>query len=251
MIKYQDFPLKQNKDVEHVYKQIRGYVVKNKHLIIIAKDDNFEIRLRGLHRNSKFYFHVGDPKLNTSNNNTINYTIEFAPKNSVSTAVNRQNVVSESVLKVLNMWIGMLESYNNLNVHPEDSISDQYEDEFEDWFEIVDEDAGTNAFDSQRQILIANVITMSIEALLEEGFSEKDELIQEAAELKKDISRLTKKQAFNSIKSIYAKLKIKGGMDKVNLIYEVCEKEVIKMGFHIGTKMLGQKLVNLIDNIVS
>ncbi|MDC6364832.1 MULTISPECIES: hypothetical protein [Flavobacteriaceae] len=251
MVDYYKLPLALKQNVSTTYKKIREVVKGNNDIIRVDEDANLCLSVVGLGGNSDFFFKVSDPNLNTSNGNKITYKIDYAPKNHVSIAPIWQETDGDSVLKIMSRWLSILQGNNNIEIHPADSISGQYEDEFNDWFEIVEDDADKKAFDTPRQILISNVITKSILALKEAGFEDDDELIVEAEELKDDISKLTMKQGFDRIKRLYAKLKIKGGWDKVKLIYEVCEKEVIKMGFHFGTKMLGEKLANVIDTIVN
>lgn len=250
MANYYELPLVLSTDISTTFKKIREIAKVNSDIIRIEKDIDLNLNLRGLGGNSNFYFNVGEPKLNANATNTT-YIAHYSPRSHASISPQKQETVGESILKLLSNWLATLQRYNTISIHPTDSITDQYEDEFEDWFEIVDEDADMNAFDTPRQILISNIITKSVDALKEEGYHEDDEVIQEAEELKGNISKLTKKQVFNGIKTIYAKLKINGGWDKVKLVYEVCEKEVIKMGFHIGAKYLGEKLANLLVLLVN
>ena len=247
MINYHALPLALTKDATITYTKIREVVKANKNTIRIEKDSDLQIHLRGLGGNSSFYFHVSNPKLGVSNASAITYTAEYTPKNTFSISVNRQSTVGESILKILIGWLEMLDNYNNLNVHPSDNITGQYEDEFEDWFEIAEDDAETHAFDAPRQILITNIINQSVKALKEAGFKD-DEVMEDAEELKDSISKLTKKQAFDSIKRLYAKLKIKGGLKMVELVFKICRDEVIVMSYHWIVKNGGDKLLELIIN---
>lgn len=126
-------------------------------------------------------------------------------------------------------------------IHPIDSIQDQYEREFDDWFEIVD----SKAFDLKRQLLISKMIDRSVEILKLNGVAEDDELIEDAETLKENISKLTKRGVVSRLKPLYAKLKIMG-LDKLKLVYDVCEKEMIKQAYHLSTKVLSEGLSSLL-----
>ena len=248
MENFQQLPLAAKIDASNTFVKIRNIVSKNNNLIRIEKDLNLVLSVRGLRANSNSFFKISEPKLNTSNNNQISYIVDFAPKNMFSTSAIRREVSGDAVLKHFNIWLGILEQNIKVFIHPPESFKDQYEDEFEDWFEIVEENANTKPFDTKRQILITSIINTSILQLKDSGF-EDEEVFEEANQLKKDISKLTMKQAFDSIKKLYAKLKFNGGLENVKIVYEVCRTEVIKMGFHLGTKNLGEQLLKLIETI--
>ena len=250
MINYHELPLVLSTDATVTYKKIREVVKANKNTIRIEKDSDLQLHLRGLGGNSSFYFQVYNPKLGISNASTVTYTAEYSPKSAISIGVNKQNTVGDSILKILNGWLVMLQKYNSLRVHPSDNISDQYENEFEGLFEMAEDNADTRAFDTSRQVLIINAIDKSILALKEAKF-EDEEIIREANELRDNISSLTMNEAFNSIKRLYGKLKFKGGLKAVKLVYEVCRNEAISMSYHLIVNSSGTKLLELLEKFSS
>lgn len=247
MTDHHQMPLALIRDIQATFTKIRELAKEHSNLIRIEDDANLSILLRGLGGNSHFAYKVSNPKLIHTNKIYINYKGHYSPLNLNSISHGQTEASGDNIVNSIKTWIHYLREYNTIRLHPQDNIADQYENEFDDWFEIVDEDADTKAFDAPRQILISNIITKSIEALKEEGFQEVDEVINEAEELKENISKLTKKQAFNGIKAIYAKLKIKGGWNAIKLVYKVSRDQAIAMGYNETVKFLGDKFVSLIE----
>ncbi|CAM4409809.1 hypothetical protein [Zobellia nedashkovskayae] len=252
MIDYHQLPLVLTSDVTLTYKEIRKLAKENSTVLRIEEDANLKLSVVGIKGNSNFFYKIQNPTLKSvGNKKQVCYDISFSPRSTLSISVHKEEALREATINKLKNWISLLIKYNEINIHPHDNLENQYENEFyEDWFQIVDEDAETNTYDTTRQILISNIITKSIITLKDGGLSEDDEVIQQAEKLKNNITNLTKRQIFDSIKSLYAKVKLKDkGLEKLNDIYKVCETEVIKMGYHFGTKLIGEKLVALIDAI--
>lgn len=241
---YDSMTLFEYQDINARYNEIRKLVAANSSLLYINRDEGLQIEIRGVKGNPKFHFSISNP---VKKDKKVVYEVDYAPCNNQSNLVTNHKADSENVIRVLKPWINlMVEHLTKKGIHPIDSIQDQYEREFDDWFEIVDEDADSKAFDLKRQLLISKMIDRSVEILKLNGLAEDDELIGDAETLKKDISKLTKRGVVSRLKPLYAKLKIMG-LDKLKLVYDVCEKEMIKQAYHLSTKVLSEGLSSLLD----
>ena len=246
MVDYYKFPLSVKRDANQTFKSLREVAWKNKETIFIEKDEFFHLYLRGIGGNSIFYFKVSNPEPSKANSRII-YSLDFAPHHITSIGPKRTKAPSHSIIALCSNWLAMLVENDKLKIHPKDTILEQYENEFDGWFEIVDEDADTKTFDAKIQILISNVVTNSVVALKEIGYEDNDDIIEDAEQLKEDIVRLTKRQVFDALKHLYAKLKIKGGWPALGLVFKICKEQMIAMGFHVTVKELGEKLFTLLE----
>ena len=171
MGKYNDMPLAISRYAKSSFAQIRDFANKNSDNIVITKDSDFTLNMEGLGDNSKYFFHVGPPQ---QVKNRFIFPVEYAPLNLSSLD---KNTVQRELSTILR--------------NPEDEFEQFYKKEFDEWFEIIEDDAETMPFDTQRQLLIIGVVDKSIPLLMAEGVKEDDPLIQKANLLKQNISRLT------------------------------------------------------------
>ena len=243
MGKYNDVPPIITRAAKHGFGEIRKFAKQNYNHLIISKDSNFVIELKGIGDNSKYFFQVGKP---FKQSNKMLFQAYYAPTNVSNLGSYTYKGELKTILDVLKRWNDLIIELDTITVHPEDDIDSQYREEFDDWFDIVDEDAETHAFDATRQVLIGRLIEKSIPLLLEEGFSEDDEPIKKANWIKENVAILTKKQVFKVAREIYAPLR-KKGMSLIIKLYKVVETETIAMGYRLGVENLAESFLKLLE----
>ena len=239
---YHHMPLALTSDIKKTYEKFRTEISRHSETVRIETDENLEISARGLGGNDHFYFHVFSPEQNI-NKSKIDYSIEFSPKNTSTVNAMNSKTTGTNLQKLLTNWIGYLKRYNEIQIHPTDSIDEQYEQEFDDWFEIVDDDADTNAFNAEQQLLIQNIIDKSVTLLIKEGVEEDDPVIKEANWLKSKLGTYTKRQVVQCVKKIYPKLR-KKGLDMTKKVYDIWTTEMIAMGYRETIHGLGEFLAS-------
>jgi hypothetical protein len=243
MGKYNEVPLYISVAAKNVYNQIRVYVSENSDYLTITKDSNFQMEVRGVGDNSIYYFQVGKPEKDTGNR--ISLPVAFAPTSTVKLTRFSRNYLIPEMLTKLKDWNDLIIKLDTITIHPDDEIDKQYQEEFNDWFDIIDEDSETKAFDATQQILIDNIIERTIPLLLKEGFKDDEEPIVKALWLKNNVATLTKKQVIKTVREIYAPIR-KRGIKLVVKIYKVVEAETISMGYRLLTENLGEAFLRLL-----
>lgn len=141
--------------------------------------------------------------------------------------------------KRFNLWVKMVNDYNECESIFDDPIVESYYSEFFNEYKILEEDADVSPFDIKRQILIDNYLDESIAFLekFENKFDNTDlsEPIKIANDLKSSLTTLTKNQVIQKLSYFWAVARKKGLPILKELFFELA-KTVIK---EIGKKMIG------------
>ncbi|MCX2741705.1 hypothetical protein [Pontibacter anaerobius] len=240
MIDKRKYPLFFLQDVKKLFQDVRKVTIKNDDVLEVIKNEETEIIIRDIAKDSDFEFAVFNPQKDV---NKITYTVQFNPTNSQKLDIYKTNTTAEEVIKLLNHWIGLIREYNSIDLTPEERILDEYEKEFYDDFEIVDEDADIKPYNLETQIKIHNFLLNTIN-ILKENEKENLLLIKEADSIKNDLPNLTKRSTVKKLSKLFAQLRQKS-LPLLKKVYQEAEKELFKRAIGGGFDYVG-KLIDLI-----
>ncbi len=205
MINKKEYPLAQIQNIEALHNTVRDFVKANSGVIEIIKDENLELVIRDFEYGSKFKFSVSVLKYDRP---VSLYSVEFNPANPTVLTSKKKICASEDVLKLLSRWFGLIREYNKVALTQEEKIFSEYEREFFNNLKLVDEDADTNTYELEKQFIIDTYLSHAIEVLeLHEG--DNQVLIDEAKNLKDNLSRWTKGETIKMMSRFFANVRIK------------------------------------------
>jgi hypothetical protein len=203
-------------------KAIEEVAVNYKSLFTIESNESALVAFKDKEKDSDFYYNI--VRANTESNNQRSYLVEYKPINEDSLSINKQNMSVNSIKVTFTAWLKLILEINKESPIFDDPIVQSYYDELETEFEILDEDAEVNAYSivQQRKIIeFLSHITLTLQSYEEYNDYNKAEikeitdLVEETKEM---ISRSTKREVFNKIRKVFAK--------------------IFKLGLEIGEKIL-------------
>lgn len=203
-------------------KAIEEVAVNYKSLFTIESNESALVAFKDKEKDSDFYYNI--VRANTESNNQRSYLVEYKPINEDSLSINKQNMSVNSIKVTFIAWLKLILEINKESPIFDDPIVQSYYDELETEFEILDEDAEVNAYSivQQRKIIeFLSHITLTLQSY-EEYYDYNKAEIKEITDLveetKEMISRSTKREVFNKIRKVFAK--------------------IFKLGLEIGEKLL-------------
>ena len=225
-----------------LFNEVRKYVQDNNDILKVTQRNEFDILVEDTSYVSNFTFQIQNPEL-AKNSLDISYEFHYNPYNGVNLNSFSGKGIPKLILERLKGWTKLIRKYNEIQLTPEDSILQEYEEEFYTHFEIVEDDADFKPFNLEQQILIDKVYDAVIVTLEEDPETNQD-LIIEAKEIKDVISTSTKKEIVSRSSKLYAKIRrftvpvLKKFASKLN-------EEMIERGVDILVNKLGD-LMNLL-----
>lgn len=175
----------------------------------IESNENLIFQLKDKDKDSKFYFKLLKQELK---NGTLNYLIEYNPKDKENKNTHSEFLNLENTLIKLRDWIDILQAYEETLSFFEDPIVKTNQKRFENEFQIIDDDSEISSFDLKQQLYLEEYL-LSVKLKLEnfkEGRSENEvieleELIAEANEIESRLTKETKKQIMKKLSFFWAK----------------------------------------------
>ncbi|WP_157593187.1 hypothetical protein [Rufibacter tibetensis] len=240
MINKKEYPLFFLRDVKSLMQQTREFVKVNDDVLVITKNEEFEITIKDSAKDSNFEFSIFKPYILE---NRVNYTVQFNPINHLRLDIHKVNTTSEFVIDHLKKWTRIIKEYNLIDLSPEEKILSEYEREFYDEFEIVDEDADVLPYNLETQVKIHAFLLHAVNVLRKDE-EENSALIIEASDLQNDLPNLTKKNTVKRLSKFFAKVRQKS----LPLLKEILvegKKEIFKRMISSGF----DNVVSLIDLI--
>ena len=215
-------------------KAIEEVAVNYKNLFTIESNESALVIFKDKEKDSDFYYNI--IKANTETNNQRSYLVEYKPINEDSLSINKQNMSITSIKVTLTAWLKLILEINKESPIFDDPIVQSYYDELETEFEILDEDAEvkTYSIDQQRKIIeFLSHITLTLQSYEEYkdyNKAEIKEITDLVEETKKTISRSTKREVFNKIRKVFAKI--------FKLGLEIGEKLLVEFSTEFAKKMI-------------
>ncbi|MDB5287141.1 MAG: hypothetical protein JWR05_2090 [Mucilaginibacter sp.] len=207
---------------------IEPIVRENFKLCKIEMRENYLLFLRDSELDSDFYFGIIKERTDSSGNQIIEYAVNPASSS---------NMISKSHTYNLDTFVMHFKSwFSNINFYSQDSILNDpilngYKKEFYDDFRIMDDDADTNTFNYQQQLLLDrfldNVIDNISELQNERNKEVIDAIIEDTIILQSELTEETKNGFMGKLSLILAKAR-KGGIKVSIFMLKEFSKEIFK-----------------------
>jgi len=210
---------------------IQPIIDNNQDLITQISDDNSFFYLKDLDCKSDFFYIVVKQDINKSD---IHYLVNYKPMHKDNLAAHQVMLKIEDVAQSIAKWLDIISTFNNIHTIYDDPILKSYEEKFLQYVDIVDEDANFAPFNLQQQIYLDEYLSTVDQKLekfkldrTEEEIILLNELQFEAKEIKKDITKLTKKKLIKRLARFWAKSQ-KIGLDVIKEIFVSVTAELTK-----------------------
>lgn len=199
----------------------------NNHLdtITIIDDDTCFFLAKDIDEKSDFYFKVLDIVPEKKRPLFLKYS--FKPQSDMHIEAVQVSAATTDMMEHLKSWIKRVKAFNDIEINDDEKYLNQYKKEFEEYFEIIDEDAESTAFDEQRQIFIYKYLEFLITRLNENKEEDLHEVIGDAKNLQSTIQNKSKKETIRSLGKIWAKLR-KKGIKLLSDFLDIAKKEGLK-----------------------
>jgi len=145
-----------------------------------------------------------------------------------------------SVIDQIKQWSSIIQAYNEIPFFREDDkMVSKYTEEFFEEYKILEDGADKEPFDLEKQVLIDKYLESSI--LFLEQYEQENEDVDltdaknEAQQLKKNLTNLSKNQVVKGLAKFWAKCRKKGLPILKEVFFELA-KEIVK---ELGKKMIG------------
>jgi hypothetical protein len=192
-------------------------------------------------KNDRFFFRVNNPNL-TSDLRCF-FNCSFFPQDENFIEKTNYNNEIAAILENFEIWIDLLQEYDDIDLDESDAQTKIYEEEFYDEFEILDEDAYTVPFEHQRQLILYDFLTYIEKELKNQSINdlEIESIINETEEFKNSIQDLSKNIAITKLSRLFARIKKKGIKLFIEILGEA-KKEIIKKVLTGGLDELGSHI---------
>jgi hypothetical protein len=214
-----------------ILESIQPIIDDNLGLIKPIKDTGAMFHLIDTDETSDFYFKVTKQDVQ---NSKLKYLTEYKPKGRQDVRSNATWLDLNEVVKYLKNWLGQLEGYNKIHTIYDDPILKNYQEKFEKLFDILDADADFTTFDLPQQLYLEEYLSnvQSKISTLKEGRSENDiqeltDIENEAREIKKHLTKETKRKIINRLSHLWAKAQ-KEGLEIIKEIFVSVSAELTK-----------------------
>jgi len=198
----------------------------------IKPDEKYLFHVKDKDPESDFFFEITKQLNNTAE---TNYEYSLRPNSRDRIVTGKGNGSLKGIIQNFESWITIIREYNDVVwIFDEDPILQSYEEYFTEKFTIVDEDADTAPFNLDNQLLLDEFLTRAeakIEAFkenrTEKEVKQLDELKSIVAELRKNITRLSKKKFVKGFTKFLAKTQ-KFSLELLKGVFVEASKEITK-----------------------
>jgi len=201
-----------------------------------VKAVNSLLRFEDKNEDSDFYFEINSYAYYVTSG--FQYSVTYKPTNENNLDQNNARLNFEKLDSTFKNWGNVLRLFNETEYFDDDPTVTHYTKEFYDEYQLIEEDANINPFDLRRQILIDNYLANSVKYLQnyeEINHIDLTEEKNEAIELRKSLTTLTKNEVILRLSKFWA-LSRKKGLPILKEIFFELAKEIIN---EIGKKMIG------------
>lgn len=214
-----------------ILKTLHPIVEKHKEVITPIKNEAAYYHLIDKDSRSDLFFKVIKQE---QRDGKLSYQLERKPHSKDFAQSTAEWVNMEALIDRLNTWIGIIVSYNSIHTIYDDPVLKSYEERIFEEINIVDDDAEYVPFELNKQILLDKYladIQDKIEAMKKgrepEDILLLDEIKKEAQQVRKKITRMTKRDVIRKIAKLWAKAQ-KIGLDVLKEIVIDVSSEVVK-----------------------
>ena len=210
---------------------LQPIIDKNLELIKPVKYEDGISYLVDNDENSDFYFKVIRQE---ASNNKNGYIVEYKPTNKDNVKANSHWTDIKDINSYITEWLKIISSYNAIQTIYDDPILKSNQERFEKEFNLVDEDAQTSSFELKQLLFLEEYLDTAKSKLstlkqnaTKETTIEIEELENEVANIKADMTKQTKQQIFKRLTKFWAKAQ-KTGLDVIKEVLINVTAEITK-----------------------
>ena len=208
-----ELPLKMVIGIKNLKDHIKTIVKQSKHLKIEI-EDVLEIRVIDTDENSEFSFEIYNCRLFQD---TPYFSFLFKPQSDAEIEGLSMELPLLEALNKFNEWCNIIDSYNKVNLTPDEDILKSNEERFLEEFQLLDDDANQSSFNLSQLLYLDDYLAKVHETLnqFKEEKSEADivmidELQKDVADTKATLTRNTKNEVLSKLVKIWSKAQMIG-----------------------------------------
>ena len=210
---------------------VEPFIKENSNFLIASSDDECFYIIKDKDLKSNFYLKIFPKAPEGVVVNKADFYVEKSPQSIVTLGSHIIPVVYNDLNNILLEWAMIILKYNSIESVLDDPILKAYQQEFYEEYIIVDEDAEYAPFKSQ-QLLFLDEYLGVLESNLDkykDGLNDKeiDEIKIDSKDLRKELTRLSKKKVMNKLTLIWAKMQ-KQGLKLIKEFVKEGKKEFFK-----------------------
>lgn len=214
-------------------------ILKSLERFVNLKGDKFDVvdpkenLLKVIDKELDSGFHFTIKKYQKANNGNFQVLVSRIPRNINDNGVVESWVEISSLANHFEAWIKLLDEYESVASFFDDPITKSFKEEFDAEFEIIDEKAQTNPFDTKRVLLLDSYLE-DVENKLDNFKTERnalyiEEIKTEINVLRDNLTSKSKKWVIDKLTRIWAKI-AKQGTKLIKEFLSESKKELIKQG---------------------
>lgn len=225
-----------------VLESLEKYVQLNGDQFQVQEHEKFLLCITDKDENSDFFFNIEESKIE----NGLKLLIGWKPINKETILSKRAWIDCKELDQYFNSWILVLNGYKKVNSFFDDPILNSFAEDYYSEFEIIDENAEIQPFNT-KQILLLDEHLEYIENNLEKFKTEKN--AQQLNDIKNDIKELrekltskSKKWVIRNLSTVWAKITKQGTSFMKEFLTEA-KKTVIREGIKFVIEQ-GSNIIN-------
>lgn len=223
MRKKKDLPLA-------ILKALQPFVKLKGEKFNVVDPGNHLLKVEDKEEDSSFHFII-EKYQKSSNSSTFQFLMTRSPKNQNDNGIYQTWVEINNLTSQFDQWIKLLDEYESTDSFYDDPILHSYYEEFFNEFEIVDEDADINPFNT-KQILLIDEYLEKLQNKLDEYKTHENEnkileIQSEIVILRENLTTKPKKWIVDKVSKIWAKI-AKSGTKFIKEFLTESKKEIIK-----------------------
>lgn len=224
-----------------VLETLEKYVKLKGEQFAVVAPDKFLVKVIDKDNESDFYFNIENYKME----NGFKLLIDWKPVNKESISNSRVWIDGKQLDSLFSNWVNLLKGYETVNTFFDDPFIKTYAEEYYAEFEIVDEDAETNPFNT-KQILMLDEHLEYLEKNIDKFRTDKnasqlESIKREIDELRENLTTKSKKWIVKNLSNIWAKI-AKQGTPFLKEFLSESKKAIIREGIKFmiehGTNIL-------------
>ncbi|HMR45261.1 MAG TPA: hypothetical protein PKC85_00580 [Bacteroidia bacterium] len=214
-----------------ILESLQPIVDKNTTLTHAVKDESSMFKLVDNDSHSDFYFLVAKQEVRSGHEH---FLTEYKPTFKENTKAHAAWIQTSIVAVRLKSWLEILGAYSKIQTIYDDPILKSYEDKFIETVDILDKDADSAPFNLEQQLYLDEYLSATDTKLenlkadkTEEEINQLSDLQLDAKEIRKELTKLSKRQAIKRLTKFWAKAQ-KVGLDVIKEIFVSVTAELTK-----------------------
>lgn len=242
MRKKKDLPLA-------ILKSLQPFVKLKGEKFIVVEPENNLLKVIDKDDESSFYFIIEKYQKQT-NSSTFQFLMTRSPKDQNNNGIYQAWIEITNLLSQFDQWIKLLDEYESTDSFYDDLILNSYYNEFFAEFEIVDEDADINPFETKKTLLIDDYLE-KLDNELENRITEENktkilEIQSDIEILRGNLTTKSKKWVIDKVSKIFAKI-AKNGTKFIKDFLTESKKEIIKQTIKGAIDFIKENGVDLMN----